>query len=713
MPVPRRVTSEQVNWAGGIVGGISDYGRRSTLNYARVIQNMLLRPYGALRVREGSQRLSTATLTKKPHSVMEWVSSAGTGSIYVGCDDTNGLLYQATAGAFNLQTVPFTLQPAAKLAWDQLHGSLFACEQGGANPPMFFRANNPANTWHSGILPRPAFPAMPTGLAVAGAGIPGGTTLNGSVAAGAPSLTLSAPASATAEVTLTFGTAPYTFQVPHCQTTATSTTVTYDGPGAAAGVQLTLTGAAGGGLTAATTYYYRLRYRFTHGSGRATTNTHSIAMGVNTQVQITTIPDEIRSDYVGWTLERTKAGGTAAGPFYFVADGNGATYNDVIADADLGYRSDENLHGEPPHLDGVIAYKDRLVGWAGSTLYFSQAVADIEATGICNWNALSASDIGPDDGDSIKAVVLQVDRLVVLKRWSTWAVEGDDIISFRAFPLFKGAGCAGPRAAAAIGATVYFMGDAGFHRIRGNVVEPFGWIEVGHLFDTFRPAQLGDVVVKNYLGQHILISFASATADNDDMLVYDQRFGAWTRITGWFFSDILVQKGGAFGDAQAIIAIDRRDLDAGAGFDFPVWLGFFGFKDQKAANGTGGSPPQVVIETITKDDGAPTLDKDWERIQGFLSGTNLSASVTIKVEGGPSVTATLVASQSGAVWDTPNWDAFNWSEDADASTYVGLPIGTTGKRYSARIVAQPEGDMIFRGYSMDGVVQPKPDYSRS
>jgi hypothetical protein len=711
VPVPRRVVSRVLDWSGGIVGGVSDYARQ--VRHGRIIENMLLRPFGALSVREGTQRLSSATLTKKPHSAMEWVSGAGAGSIYIGAEDTNGRLYQATAGAFTEQTWPWVAQGAAKLVWDQLHGSLFATEQGGANPPMFFRSGNPANTWHSAVLPRPAFPAITSGTAVSGAGIPGGTTVSGAVAAGATTLTLSANATATAEVTLVFGTAPYQFSVPHCQTTNLSATVTYDGPGAAAGVQLTLTGAAGGGLTTGQTYYYRLRYRFTHGSGRATTNTHSIALGANTQVQITTIPDEIRSDYLGWTLERTKAGGTAAGPFYFVADGTGPTYNDVIADADLGNVSDENIHGEPPHLDGVIAYKDRLVGWAGSTIYFSQAVGDIEATGICNWNALNASDIGPDDGDTIRAVVVQVDRLAVLKRWSTWAVEGDDIVSFRAFPIYKGAGCAGPRAAAAVGSAVYFFGDAGFHRLVGNRVEPFGWVEVGHIFDTFRPGQFADVVVRNYLGQLVLVSFASATGDNDDMLVYDMRFGAWTRITGWFFSDLLVQKGGSFGDAQAIVAIDRRDLDTGGGFDYPVWLGFYGFKDQKASNGSGGTPPNVVVETPMIDDGSPVVEKDWERIQHFISGTNVSATVTIRMDPYRTSSIAIQANQSGAVWGVPLWGAFTWAQASDSGPQLGLPSGTFGRRYAHRLVCQPESDLTYKGFEMHGIAQPVHDYSRS
>jgi hypothetical protein len=428
--------------------------------------------------------------------------------------------------------------------------------------------------------------------------------------------------------------------------------------------------------------------------------------------------NEIRSDYLGWTLERTKAGGTVNGPFYLVADSTTATtltYLDTKADGDLGYRCSDGdaVHGDAPHLDGLLAFKDRLVGWQGSNVWFSQAVADIEATGIANWNPLNVLSIGPDDGDNITCVVRQVDRLIVFKRWSVWGVEGDDITSFRVFPLYHGAGASGCRSAASVGAAVYFWGDAGFHRLSGNSVEPFGWTEMGHLFATFKPGQSGDVVVKNYLGQYVLVSFARTANYNDDMLVYDLRFGAWTRISGWYASDIVVQKAGTFGDRQAIVTVDRLDRDSGAGFDYPVWLAFYGFKDEKASNGTGGSAPLVTIETPPIDDGMPDIDKDWESIQLFLSGTAVAANVEVVVDGTKRCSRSVTAAQSGVLWGSALWGSFVWATTDDSAPIHGLDPGTVGRRYVLRFVCRPTGDLTFSGYAMDGIVQPKADYSRS
>lgn len=709
----RRIRSRVLDFSGGAIGGVSDYLRR--VRHGRIIENCFLRPLGALGVRSGSQRLSSATLTKKPHSCAEWVSTSGAAKAFIGAEDAAGVLYEATTGAFTVQTTPYGLNASAKQVYDQLHATVWMCEQAGAAPPIFYRSGNPANTWHSGILPRPAFPAIPAGTAISGAGIPAATTVNASVNAGDTSLTMSANATASANVTVVIGSGTAQFSIPNVQTTAGNAVIRYQSAGAAAGLQMTLAAAAGGSIPVGSQPYYRLRFRYSDGSSRSNAPLQLGApiAGPNQTVNLTNIANEIRSDYLGWTLERTKSGGLSIGPFYFVADGTGTTYSDAAADSDLGDVADENVHGEPPHFNGIVAYKDRLVGWVGATLWFSQSVGDIEATGIANWNALNASDIGPDDGDAINAVVVQVDRLAVLKRWSAWAVEGDDITNFRAFPLGKGAGASGPRAACVAGATVYFWGDAGMHRIRQNIVEPFGWTEQGHTFAKIKAGQYGDVVLKNYLGQHLLMFFSTDATYNDDGLAYDLRFGGWVAIKGWYVADLLVQKAGAFGNAQAIVMVDRRDLDAGAGFDYPVWLGFYGFKDEKASNGTGGIAPSVVVETPKIDDGMPDVDKEWERIQGFIEGDSVTVNLAVLLDPPGSASVTLVTASTAALWGAVTWGAFNWASSTDSEGHSGLPRGTVGRRYAVRMTCSPPGEFVFKGYTMDGILQPGLDYSRT
>jgi len=698
--MPRRYISRMNDFSGGAIGGVSDFGSRP--KHLRVAENVDLRPYRAVQVRLGTQRMTTATLTTVPHSLLEWVSDSGTSIKYVGSAATPGALNAIGGGALTAQTCAYPLQANSRMSSDQLDGALWLTEQSGSEGPLFYRSSNPANTFHRMLLPRPAFPALAAGVPVAGTGIPAATTLLASVVAGAVSLTLSANATATGTVTLTIG----SFTIPNCQTTLGSATVTYQSP--------TLTAGAGGALTVSTTYYYRLRFRYRHGSSMAFTTPLSVVLGgAQNRVTVTTIPLEIRSDYLGWTLERTKAGGSSIGPFYLVADGTANNYTDDIADADLGARTDELLHGEPPHMDGIIGFKNRLFGWDGSTLYCSQAIADSEATGIANWPALQAYDFGKADGDDIATVVLQNERLVILKGASVWVLEGDDPDSFRVVPIYNGAGASGLRAATSMGSTVWFFGKAGLHRMQGDTIKPFGWVEVGDIVDGMSKSRYADVVLKNHLGQRFLFAFSSGGARNDDMLVYDQRFGGWTRWTGIYAQDILVPKVADFGDAAAFLYIDTRDRDSGAGTSYWPMIGNYGRKDDKVAAGTGGIAIPVAFETPIIDDGSPDVFKDYERLEVYAQGSSLTLNATLRVDpAGPGASLALSLPTIGTLWGAALWGSFKWgAASQELSAASGLPEGTYGRRYSIRFTASVEADFKFKGYALDAILQPERRYT--
>lgn len=720
-----RFVSKMLDYSKGILGGVSDYGRRP--NYLSSADNVLLRPFGALQVRKGSQRSNSTALNKEPHTIMEHVGLDTIVRIFVGTKDAgSGKLYRMNSTTFTLQNTPFAIHASNRIVWDQLNDVLWAAQPGG-NPPMFFASANPSETWHNAMLPRPSFPAIANGTVVTivssvpgGQTLPGGTTTTG-CALGATTLTLSANAGGgvNGDCVLNFG----GIIVPNCQLTNGAATCTYDGPGAAAQKPFTLTNgaAAGGALTVLTTYNYRLRYRYKNGSSLTSVVVTATATGAGLpqSIAVSNIANEVRSDYVGWTLERTKFGGDATGPWYVLADGTGTTYTDLKADGDLGARTDPDLkHGEPLAFEGIIAHRDRLFGWLGSTLYASQSIADLESTGICNWNALNGYEFGKDDGDSIQAVVRQNDRLVIFKKWSVWALEGFDPNSFLEVPIFTGAGAAGPRCAGAMGGRVWFFGDAGMHQLVGNEVTPFGWEQVGHIFDAMAKSRFSDVVVKNYLGQLVLVSFSTGGARNDAFLVYDQRFGGWTRFTNWYAQDILVQKGASFGDAQTILFADTRDFDAGGAHDYRVWLGFSGFKDEKAANGSGGANVRVQIVTPFIDDGSADATKIYERLQVFASaGLDTNLSLTLEVTPRPdSRSFSTLITQAGTKWGTlpqahgsvpPTWGSFKWGQKADLAPYSGLRAGLTGSRYRVTATADCPGDFQFKGHAADVLLLPE------
>lgn len=719
----RRYTSKMLDFSGGVVGGVSDYGRKG--RHLKACDNMLLRPYGALQVRLGSQRACSATLSEMPHSLGQWVDSAGIASpvarVFVGAKSaTAGRIYYMTGSSFTLQTVPYTL-PTSKMCFEQLNSAIFCTNESGSNPPIFWRNDNPANTWHKAALPRPSFMATPSGSSVTLiSSVPSGVVISAGTVTAGPSLVDGATqvlvtplpsGGVSALCTLSIGGTI----VPNCWVVSGSPTIKY-GSSTAKVMTLALNGTSGGMVSGAT-YYYRLRYRYKDGSSMSSA-VSSITLGANDHsIAITDIRNEIRSDYLGWTLERTKYGGTADGPWYELDDSTSTTqssYTDTNADADLGARTDpELIHNEPLHYDGVIAHRDRLFGWSGSTLYCSQSIGDAESTGICNWNPLNGYEFGKDDGDKITCVVRQNDRLLVFKRWSVWALDGYDPTNFVVVPVYQGAGASGSRAAASMGGTVWFYGDAGMHVVNGYSARPFGWQEVGDKFDLVVKSEVSEVVVKNYLGQLLLVSYSTSAGMNDSMLVYDQRFGGWTSFSGWRASDILIQRSATFGDLQSILFVDKKDFDSTPSSDYRVWIGFYGYKDEKNADGTGGNAVKVYLETPDVDDGSVDTDKDYERVQVHANAsvtTSLSVEVSTR---SPFSTRSFSAtvSQDQTIWGAATWGSFRWAASRDQSPTAGLASGLIGSTYKLKMTAYCSQEYQFKGYTVDVIVLPSRRFS--
>lgn len=521
------------DFSGGVIGSASTLKARP--RHLRRANNLLFRPLRAMTVRGGSRSITSASFAASPAEVPHSLGrfySASSPKLFAGTDDgATRRLREVAAGSITTQTLPFT--PSAELwGFDMMNAALIGAQRGGSEKPIFFETANPANTWHSIVLPTP-------------------------------------------------------------------------------GATMTLTGGAGGSLTALATYRYRLRWRHKNGSSLFSTAQSVTLIAGQQQVAITTIPIGTRSDYLGWTLERQKANVSASDPYFVVKnDGTAGSHTDGLADADLFYRVDDGIHGEPPHFDGVIHHIGRLMGWAGSTLYVSQAVADLEQTGPFNFHPLAAYVFATDDGDAIQTVIHQADRLLVCKYGSLHALEGDAPLSFRPIPVFEGVGAVGPRAAASFGSTAFVFSSRGLHIVRGNEVTPFGWNEVGQYLDDLSTASIADVVLENWKNELLLVNYKD-NAGVYQALVYDLRLRVWSHFTGWNMRDSIVLRDGGFSNATLLFAdpVARK-----------VWSGFDGLLDGRASDGSGGTGIPWMLETAVQDDGEPETWKDFEWFEGRIEG---------------------------------------------------------------------------------------------
>ena len=330
------------------------------------------------------------------------------------------------------------------------------------------------------------------------------------------------------------------------------------------------TNAAGGALAVTKDYFVRVRWNYTNGSSKASPASAArqlvAASGNYTLLVNIPRPASPRSDYLGWTLERTKQNGSVNGPWFRVFEnGTADTYSDGASDASLFHECDELLHGEPVAMEGVISHRGRLFGWAGSSLYVSQPIVGDEGTGICNWIGDAVFPVGEDDGDTIQQVVIQGDRLLIGKRHSLWTLDGDDENSFRLVIRFEGAGFCGSRAAAPLGGTVFFAAtDGRFFVMRGNSVEPLAAEEVGDYLNDMDTGRDAEIIALNYLGDFILFWYVpNGHAYADEVLAYDLKFGNWSHHDNMPAVDAIVQKDTAdFGGATLLFA-DPRLLPPG------------------------------------------------------------------------------------------------------------------------------------------------------
>jgi len=260
-----------------------------------------------------------------------------------------------------------------------------------------------------------------------------------------------------------------------------------------------------------------------------------------------------------------------------------------------------------------------------------------------------------------------------------------------------------------MGGTVWFFGESGMQVIVGNEVRPFGWQEVGHLFDTMSLARVQDVVVKNYLGQLVTVFYSTDGVLNNKGLAYDQRFGGWSSIVGWRVVDALVQKAPLLGTAQSMLFVDPFDRDPGGPQDYRIFIGFNGDRDDRNADGSGGLHVPFLIETPDIDDGSPDVLKNYERLQVFAAAdnlTNIGVSIVSEPDGMSRALA-LNVSSAGTLWGTALWGSFKWGTRRDSHPYLGLEAGFFGTRYRLRVTGRSGGGFKFKGFVLDAILLPE------
>ncbi len=475
-----------------------------------------------------------------------------------------------------------------------------------------------------------------------------------------------------------------------------------------------------GGAVDAGVHYYRVRNRYTNGSSLATacTPTNQTTAGVNLTVPLGSLPSSApggRADWLGWTIERTKANDPlgAAGTYYIVATGVTGSYNDTASDDSLWDAVTNGWYTGPQAFDGLKPYRGRLFGWQGTFLYPSWEIGSDGYLGIMNFDPLNALRVGSDDGDSIRTMVSQGARAIVFKRRSMHLLEGSDLDSFNVVDIPDAGGCSGPRAATTInGTTVIFFNSNGLFVMKGNTPVPFGWTEIGHYIENVNPARIENVVLSNIGNRYFLMTYsAGLSLYNNEALLYDFNTSTWAHFTEFNAEDVLYQEDGSFAGATLLTAdgLDRSSV-------FQCYSSIDGLNDRRASDNSGGSAVPFLIQPPSLDFGAPSRWKDLNRVELTLEGTATDYSITIISDTGEAFSDTVRARGTGKDWcedvatypDDLEWDVGDWgADDQVAGTPSGISVGMLGKRFSVTITGLASETTGLRGLEFDGRFRPE------
>jgi hypothetical protein len=470
-------------------------------------------------------------------------------------------------------------------------------------------------------------------------------------------------------------------------------------------------------------HFYRVRNRFVNGASLAIAlSPSSVNPGVASTINIgavTPLPTAGpggRTDWLGWTIERTKANDPkgASGVWYQVAFGTTATYADNTADSLLWDAVTEGWYTGPQVFNGIVPHRQRMFGWKGHLLYPSWEIAANASLGIFNFDPLNALRVGSDDGDSIVAATPRAGQLVLAKSRSVHVLDGSDLFTFEVVDVPETGGAAGPRCLCTVGGDkVFIYNDDGLFIMRRNALEPFGWEQIGHYLADIIDVRRSKVVLRAIGTRYLFMGYSSGLSSfNNEALLYDFRTRTWAHFNKFNADDLFYQEDADFVNARAIVA-DGEDQGGGL---FGCWIELDGVKRKRAQNGTGGSDIPAYFETPLLDGGLPEAWKDVRRIVLSAIGESQSVTVTITGESGESQSVTILLSLFGSGWGDDDgvidaedlvWDDRDWAGDEEQDS-VPVPIdkGLVAKRFKVSLTLNASRAFRFNGLTIEGNILP-------
>jgi len=246
-----------------------------------------------------------------------------------------------------------------------------------------------------------------------------------------------------------------------------------------------------------------------------------------------------------------------------------------------------------------------------------------------DWPVTYYMDLDTDDGDEIKAATMFRNSLIIFKEFKMYAIRwvgGTEL--FRAERIDDSVGCVGPNAWVESGGDLYFLGCQVPYKYTGQGVPESIGDAVQSTFDEMdlTISQMNDVDSDEEFYE---VMFNMATSDSeaarkDTQLVYDTRFGSWTR----FDMTASCIRGIDYGTNAMYITL-TQPYSAYAGTQIRDWAGakegmlaVGSYSGDIREYGLSNNDDGVAIEGYWKsrwiDFGDPTVNKRLYRVTFFV-----------------------------------------------------------------------------------------------
>jgi hypothetical protein len=446
--------------------------------------------------------------------------------------------------------------------------------------------------------------------------------------------------------------------------------------GEASAETLTSPGAGAGANLVPGTYYYRMTRVYNMGDGELGESPMSAEVGFNQpgpgnqSIQVT-IPASGRGDTPTYRLYRSLVD-SLGGPYYFVREEAAGTYDDDLAETNLGARLNED-YIEPPIGGFCLEHHGRL--WVGridgdeQSIAFSNALRpeEFRAAWRLTYSNPTAEKLRGGISNNGMVFLATVNRLAAVVGRGIRSGTTTEIPDYEIVDLGKGPGALSHRVIQERNGDVYMTNKTDVWRIRGREAQPITEIRVRKRISAELDRTNGMNAIGIITDRHYRVTFPSRTGIGPDRtLLYDFQADSWLWDLGFSVRAYAFLDGED--DDQELFATEAADKSL-------LYEADSGNQDW--------NPTTSVYKNIrrhwrSKDFSlgrqiGETVQHTIMMIEGINSESNVTAMLWLNKDRVSHVIGNLAYHPTGVLWGGAIWGEFVWGTAGQITKTINLP----------------------------------------